>query len=100
MTVRSPAAYPLRVMSEATQDLLHADDDEGNHRDGEDHVGDDPVAVLGGHAAGVQEPEQCYREEGQEQGAERGVDDHQQDRLSEGEQDHGREGHPGQNPRK
>jgi hypothetical protein len=56
-TVRSPAAYPLRVMSEATHDLLHAEEDEEQHRDDEDDVRDHPVAVLGSHAAGVQEPE-------------------------------------------
>src|SRR5215204_1674313 len=81
---------------QATQHLLHSDHDEGNHRDGEDNVRDEPVAVLGGHTLGVQEDEQSNRQEGQEKSAERGVDDHQQDRLSEGEQDHGRERHPGQ----
>ena len=35
------------LRSKATQHLLHTYDDEGNHRDGEDHVGDEPVAVFG-----------------------------------------------------
>src|ERR687890_1453880 len=79
-----------------TYHLLYTDRDEGKHRDDEDHVGDEPVAVRGGHTLGVQEYEQSNRQEGQEKSAERGVDDHQQDRLSEGEQNHGWERHPGQ----
>src|ERR671921_2680160 len=86
----------MALRSQATKHLLHTYDDERNHRDDEDHVGDEPVAVLGGHTLGVQEYEQSNRQEGQEKGTERGVDDHQQDRLTEGEQDHGRERHPGQ----
>ena len=57
--------------------------DKEQHRDDEDDVRDYPVAILGGHAAGVQE-QRSVREERQEQGAERGVDDHQRYRLSEG----------------
>src|ERR671910_231475 len=86
----------MALRLQATQHLLHTYDDEGNNRDGEDHVGDEPVAVLGGHTLGVQEDEQSNRQEGQEKSTERGVDDHQQDRLSEGQQDQGWERHPGQ----
>ena len=51
----------MALRSQATQHLLHTHDDEGYHRDGEDHVGDEPVAVLGGHTLGVQEDEQSNR---------------------------------------
>src|SRR5215218_6745470 len=86
----------MSLRLQATYHLLHSDHDEGNHRDGEDHVRCEPVAVLGGYTLGVQEDEQSNRQEGQEESTERGVDDHQQHWLSEGEQDYGRERHPGQ----
>src|SRR5215213_4203409 len=86
----------MALQSQGTKHLLHSDYDEGNHRDSEDHVRDEPVAVLGGHTLGVQEYEQRNRQKGQEKSTERGVDDHQQNRFSEVEQDHGRERHPGQ----
>src|ERR671912_4034 len=37
----------MALRLQATQHLLHTYDDEGNNRDGEDNVGDEPVAVLG-----------------------------------------------------
>ena len=52
----------MALRLQATQHLLHTYDDEGNNRDGEDHVGDEPVAVLGGHTLGVQEYEQRNRQ--------------------------------------
>src|SRR5215207_1441151 len=82
--------------SEAAHDLLYPEKDEEQHRDYEDHVRNDPVAVFWGDAAGVQEPEKRYRQEGQEQGAHGGVDDDQEYRLAEEEQEHRGEADPDQ----
>ena len=68
---------------------MHADHDEGYYGDRQQYVRGEAVAVLGGHAAGVEEEKECNGEERQEQRAEGGVDDHERDRLPEGVEDHG-----------
>src|SRR5918997_88928 len=81
-----------------TEYLLYPEKNEEQHRGYQDYVRDDAIAVFGGHAPGVEEPEERYGEEGQEQGTHSGVDDDQEHRLAEEEQEHGGEADPDQHP--
>src|SRR5918995_42076 len=81
-----------------TEYLLYPEKNEEQHRGYQDYVRDDAVAVFGGHAPGVEEPEERYRQEGQKQGAKSRIDDDQKHRLLEEEQEHRREGDPDQHP--
>src|ERR687894_2300030 len=79
-----------------TENLLYSEKDEEQHRGYQDYVRDDAVAVFGGHAPGVEEPEERYRQEGQEQGTHSSVDNDQEYRLAKEEQEHGGEADPDQ----
>src|SRR5918994_2471106 len=79
-----------------TENLLYSEKYEEQHRGYQDYVRDDAVAMFGGHAPGVEEPEERYGQEGQEQGPQRRVDNDQEYRLAEEEQEHGGEADPDQ----
>src|ERR687894_1025616 len=79
-----------------TEYLLYPEKNEEQHRGYQDYVRDDAIAVFGGHAPGVEEPEERYGQEGQEQGTHSSVDNDQEYRLAEEEQQHGREADPDQ----
>src|ERR671917_342205 len=81
-----------------TENLLYPEKNEEQHRGYQDYVRDNAVAMFWGHALGVEEPEQRYRQEGQEQGAKSRIDDDQKHRLLEEQQEHRREGDPDQHP--
>src|SRR5918993_1791366 len=79
-----------------TEYLLYPEKNEEQHRGYQDYVRDDAIAVFGGHAPGVEEPEERYGQEGQEQGTHSSVDNDQEYRLAEEEQQHGGEADPDQ----
>src|SRR5919107_1054657 len=79
-----------------TEYLLYPEKNEEQNRGYQDYVRDDAIAVFGGHAPGIEEPEERYGQEGQEQGTHSSVDNDQEDRLAEEEQEHGGEADPDQ----